>query len=321
MIPLSYVFAFAVPFAISLFLMPVMMKLAVRFDFTDKPTERKIHSEPKPLIGGFVMFIAFTAGFVIFVARFDARLYAVLFGSALILAIGLADDYYKTKGRDFPVLPRFVTHIAAAVIVFAAGIRFTGFFNPFTDQYVTLGPGLQFVMTVLWIVGLVSVINFMDGLDGLAGSLCALSSATFFIVAMVKQQPDSAFLALVLAGSVIGFLRHNLPPARVIMGDSGAYLLGYLLAVISLLGAFKGATVISVLIPVLAMGVPIFDNVLVMFRRIRARKPVHEADTRDIPQIHYRLLKKGMKPTQAVAFLFLISAFLNVTSIILLLVF
>jgi UDP-N-acetylmuramyl pentapeptide phosphotransferase/UDP-N-acetylglucosamine-1-phosphate transferase len=260
-------------------------------------------------------------GFLIFATGYGGRIYAVLGGAALIMAIGIADDYFKTQKKEFPVAPRFLAHILSAVIGFAADIRFTGFFNPFSDQYISFPLWLQFVMTILWVVGLISVINFMDGLDGLAGGLTALSGGTLFVTALVKGQPDSAFLAVILLGAVIGFLRYNLPPSKVIMGDSGAYLLGYLLAVISLMGAFKQATVISVLVPVLAMGVPIFDNLWVMLRRLRAHKPVYEADTQDIPQWHYRLLKKGMKPARAVAFIFFVSACLNITSLLILLLF
>ncbi|MCL2707647.1 MAG: undecaprenyl/decaprenyl-phosphate alpha-N-acetylglucosaminyl 1-phosphate transferase [Defluviitaleaceae bacterium] len=317
---MQYALAFVVPLVVSLLLVPPFVKLAIKFGFTDKPTERKIHDTPKPLTGGVVMFAAFAPAFASVAFFYDKRLFAVLAGCVMILGIGLVDDFYKTRGRDFKALPRFISHIAAAVLTFAVGIRFTGFFNPFSDLYVTFPIWLQFLMTALWIVGLVTVINFMDGLDGLAGGLSILSGATLFVVAIVKGQTESALIAAALVGAAAGFLRYNLPPSKLIMGDSGAYLLGYLLAVISLLGAFKQATLISVFIPVLAMGVPIFDNLLVTFRRIRAKKPVYEADTVEIPQLHYRLLKRGMKPTHAVAFILLLGACLNLTSIIILLI-
>jgi len=166
------------------------------------------------------------------------------------------------------------------------------------------------------------VFNFMDGLDGLAGSLAMLSGCTLFIVAVTMNQADSAFMAVLFVGVITGFLRHNLPPAKVFMGDSGAYLLGYLLAAISLHGAFKQATVISVLIPILAMGVPIFDSVLVVVRRILARQPAHRPDTTsNITHIHFRLVRAGLKPPYAMALIVLVSACLNLTAIILMLVF
>jgi UDP-N-acetylmuramyl pentapeptide phosphotransferase/UDP-N-acetylglucosamine-1-phosphate transferase len=316
------ILAFAIPFLIVLLLMPVFSKLAIRYDFTDKPTERKKHAVPMPLSGGLVMFIGFTAGFfIVFFISGDTQLYVVPLGCAMIVGIGLVDDYFKTHGKEFPVWPRIIVYIAAALLAFMSDIRFTGFHNPISDLYILFPVWLQFILTVLWFVGLTTVFNFMDGLDGLAGGLAMLSGFTLFVVALVKAQPDSAMMALLLLGAVIGFLRYNFPPARVIMGDSGAYLLGYLLAAISLFGAFKQATIISVLIPIIAMGVPIFDSLLVTFRRLRAGKPVHGADSTHITHLHYRLLKTGMKPTHAVALIVLLSACLNLTSIIILLIF
>jgi len=330
-----YAIAFITAFLTVLTLMPLFSKLAGKLDFTDKPTERKKHTFPVPLAGGLVMFIAFAVGFIAFVAvgpvvmpnmvrgTMDTTgLWALIPGATVIVAIGLLDDYSKSRGKDFPVWPRIMVHIFAAVLAFAAGIRFTGFMNPFTDTYVYFHIGVQFFLTVLWFVGLVTVFNFMDGLDGLAGSLAMLSGCTLFIVAVTMNQSDSAFMAVLFVGVITGFLRHNLPPAKVFMGDSGAYLLGYLLAAISLHGAFKQATVISVLIPILAMGVPIFDSVLVVIRRLMARQPAHKPDTTsNITHIHFRLVKAGLKPPYAMALIVLVSACLNLTAIILMLVF
>ena len=330
-----YAIAFVMAFAMVLVLMPLFAKLADRLDFTDKPSERKKHTSPVPLAGGLVMFIAFSVGFIIFVAGLGraivpalarqmddtAALWALIPGATMILGIGLWDDFFKTRGKEFPVWPRILVQIGAAVLAFAAGIRFTGFMNPFTDTYVYFHMGLQFALTVLWFVGLMTVFNFMDGLDGLAGLLAMLSGCTLLIVSIVMGQSDSAFMAVLFVGVTAGFLRHNLPPAKVYMGDSGAYLLGFLLAAISLHGAFKQATVISVIIPILAMGVPIFDSVLVVVRRIIARKPAHVADSTNITHIHFRLLRKGMQPGYAVALIFLLSVCLNLTSIILMLLF
>ena len=318
---MQYLFAFAAVFVLIMLLMPLFLKLADKFDFTDKPTERKKHAAPMPLTGGLAMFVAFTVGFVIFVIYRDPTMPFVLAGAALIVAVGLIDDYSKSKGREFPVWPRILIHIGAAIILFVGDIRFTGFFNHFSGQYVLLPIWLQFGLTVLWIVGLVTVFNFMDGLDGLSGMLALVAGVTFFIVAIHMGQTESAFLAAVFVGAVAGFLRFNFPPAKVYMGDSGAYLLGFVLAAISLHGAFKQATVVSLAVPMLAMGVPIFDGVLVVVRRLMARKPAHIADSTDITHLHYRLLKRGFTPRGTVLLIFAISAGLSVTSIILMFAF
>jgi len=326
---LIYAITFVIIFLLMIVAVPFIARIAIKNDFTDKPTERKKHKSPIPLSGGLTMFIVFVIGFVFFLLginpfidlELDPVLPAVLLGAALIVTVGLVDDYTKTKGKEFPVWPRLLVHFGAAVIAFAAGVRFTGFMNPFTDVYVYLPFWLQFVLTILWFVGLVTAFNFMDGLDGLCGLLALVSGVTFFIFAVYNNQPESAFLSVILVGIVAGFLRFNLPPAKIYMGDSGAYLLGYLLAAISLHGAFKQATVINMIIPMLAMAIPIFDAMHVVVSRLIAGKPAHKADNTMYTHIHYRLLKNGLKPKPAVLIIFLLSVCLSLMSIILMLVF
>ena len=321
-----FVVAFIAAALLALLVVPVFKKMAVKFDFTDKPTERKLHTEPIPLIGGVVMLSSFLIGFIAFVIVFDKTAHdplgimgtiAVIIGALLITGVGFIDDYSKSHGKEFPVLPRVFVHFGVAVIAFFCGIRFMGFVNPLTSEYVFLPIWLQFFLTVLWFMGLISVFNFMDGLDGLAGLLALLSGLTLFVAAISMNQSDSAFMAILLVGTVVGFLKYNLPPAKIYMGDSGAYLLGFLLAVISLHGTFKQATLISMLIPILAMGVPIFDSLIVVFRRLWAGRPAYRPDNTN--HIHYRLVKAGLKPTHAVLIIFLLSLCLNLASIIIML--
>jgi len=327
-----FIIAFAATLALSLAIIPALIRLAARFDFTDKPTERKKHTVPIPLVGGTAMFLAFIVGFIIFIVFYnvDSATYddilsrqaitAVLVGAVMIWGIGLVDDYTKTRRREFRIWPRIMVKVAAAGLAFAAGIRFTGFTNPLSGYYVTFPVGVQLVLTILWFVGLITAINFMDGLDGLAGSLALLPGCTLFLVAMHMGQGNSAILSVLFLGAVAGFLSYNLR-GKVWMGDSGAYLLGYLLAVISLHGIFKQATLISIFIPMLALAVPIIDSLRVVIRRLLARKRPYEADTSgDTTHIHYLLTKGGLKPKYAVALIFLVSACLNLTAIIIMLV-
>jgi len=313
--------AFILVLVLMIFFMPLSVKLANKFDFTDKPTERKKHKAPMPLSGGIAMFAAFTVGFLVFVIYRDPTMPFLLAGAALIVGVGLVDDYSKTRGKEFPVWPRLLVHFGAASLAFLGDIRFTGFFNYFTSEYMYLPIWLQFILTVLWIMGLVTVFNFMDGLDGLSGLLGLVAGATFFIVALYMGQIESAILSAIFVAAIVGFLRFNLPPAKVYMGDSGAYLIGFVLAAISLHGAFKQATVVSLFIPMLAMGVPIFDGVLVVVRRLLARKPAYVADSSDITHLHFRLLKRGLSPKHTVLLIFLVSTCLSLTSIILMLAF
>ncbi len=314
-----YVLSFLISFVIVYLLIPPLGKLAFRLDFVDKPrkdVERKIHREPIPLTASYAIYIGFAVPYVLFSDETLVQTIAVLAGGLLLLIIGTVDDWYKTQGKDFSALPKLIVQLSAAVLVYASGIAFTGFYNPLSGEYVLLPVWLQFILTILWIFGVTTVINFSDGMDGLAGGLSAISAGTLFIVALVKGQNTSAIMAIVLVGVAVAYLRYNKPPAKVFMGDAGATFLGFILGVIALDGAFKQATVLSLFIPILALGVPIFDNLFVVTKRFLQGKPIYQADA---SQAHYRLLRTGMNQKQVVAFLCLISVCFSLTSIILLL--
>lgn len=234
----------------------------------------------------------------------------------MILGIGTVDDWYKTRGKEFPVLPKLIVQVGAAVIVYKSGIVFQGFYNPLAGRFLTLPVYMQFVLSITWIFGVTTVINFIDGMDGLAGSISAISAVTLFVVAASKGQWDSAIMAVILVGVALGYLRYNKPPAKIYMGDAGATFIGFMLGIIALDGLFKQATVLSLFIPILALGVPIFDNIFVIIRRFVEGKPIYKADA---SQIHFRLLSAGLNQKQVVVFLCLISVCFSLTSIILLL--
>lgn len=312
----NYIYAMAISFLVVFLIIPSLMRIANKFEFTDKPTGRKKHREPIPLIGGIGMFIGFFISFFVFVHDSRIQSLAVFFSSLLILLIGLVDDFFKTRGKEFSIMPRVFIQILAAVITYKAGIVFSGITNPFNGQYVLLPSALQFILTITWIFGVTTVINWSDGMDGLAGGISSISATTLFVVALAKDQTDSAVMSILLVGAILAFLKYNRHPAKIFMGDSGANFLGFMLAIIALDGAFKQATVISLLIPFLALGVPIFDNIFVIFKRFAEGKPVYQADR---SQIHYRLQRKGLTTRQVVSYICLISTCLSLLSILILL--
>lgn len=313
---MKFILPILTSFLIVYLITPPLINFALKNNFVDKPTKRKIHEKPVPLIGGLAMYISFVINFILFVGIDNTKHIAILIGSLLIISIGIIDDFYKTKGLEFGIMPRVIIQVASAIILYSVGIRFTGFMNPFSNTYCLFPNYLQFILTILWVFGVITVMNFSDGLDGLAGGFSCISSITLFIVAIYKNQPIPAMISVLLIGTVLGFLKYNFHPAKIFMGDSGATFLGYMLAVISLYGAFKQATVISVFIPILALGVPIFDNIFVVIKRFLQHKPFYKPDA---TQIHYRLLASGMNTNQVVRYLFLINVCLNLTSIIILL--
>ncbi|MCM3173897.1 MULTISPECIES: MraY family glycosyltransferase [Paenibacillus] len=315
-----YLVAFMLSFAVVLVLIPPLSRLAHRLDFVDKPredVERKLHRQPIPLTASYAIFVGFFLTYIMFTKELSWETAALVAGGILLLTIGTIDDWYKTKGKDFPALPKMIIQISAAVLVFLSGIAFTGFVNPLNSEYIMLPIWLQFILTILWIFGVTTVINFSDGMDGLAGGLSAISAVTLFIVAVVKGQSDSALMSIILVGVTLAYLKYNKPPAKVFMGDAGATFLGFILAVIALDGAFKQATTLSLFIPILALGVPIFDNIFVVIKRFIQGKAIYQADA---SQAHYRLLRAGLNHKQVVAVLYLVSTCLCLSSIILLLV-
>ena len=207
--------------------------------------------------------------------------------------------------------------VLAAIIVYKSGVAFYGFTNPFTNTYVVLPSIIQFLLTITWIFGVTTVINWSDGMDGLAGGLSFISAMTFAASAVILAQPPSLLFSLMTAGVVLAFLFYNKYPAKIFMGDSGANFLGFILSIIALDGAFKAATILSLLIPILALAVPIFDNIFVIFKRFSEGKPVYQADR---SQLHYRLEAKGLNTKQVVTFISGISLAFSVISILMLLI-
>ncbi len=312
---MNFFVACFVSFLISLITVPLIGKFALKIGFVDRPTKRKSHDRPIPMLVSVGIFVAFFIPYFIFNSHLNQKDWVVFFSAFVILIIGIVDDWFKTKSIEFSPLPRILSYVICSVLVYLSGIKFVGMNLFWTDSFVVFPVVLQFALTVLWITGVTIIINWMDGLDGLAGGISVIAATTFFIVAVVKDQLDSAYMSIILVGAILGYLRYNYPPAKVYMADSGATFIGFMLAVISLDGAFKQATAFSVCIPLLALGVPIFDNLRVVVKRILDGRKIYEADK---TQIHHQLINAGLNVKQATTFIFLTSLCLNLVSIIIL---
>ncbi|CAM3696046.1 glycosyltransferase family 4 protein [Alicyclobacillus pomorum] len=309
-----------IAFIVSWATIPYIRRLAFRWNFVDQPNQRKVHKSPLPLLGGVSMFAAFVLA-ATWVTVLHGSLpdvyFGILMGACLLFGIGLVDDYYKSRAKDFSPWPRLLMQIAAAALVALFGGTVRGFSSPFgTHGFVQFPHFVSVAVTIVWIVGVINVFNFLDGLDGLAAGIACISAVTLMFIALVKGDTNSAIWAAAVAGAALGFLRHNFYPARIIMGDAGSTLLGFLLAAIAVIGAFKSATVISIFVPILALGVPIFDAVRVVIRRAMAGKPVYKPDK---THGHHRLLNAGFSQVQAVTFMYLLSACCSLASMIIVL--
>lgn len=311
-----YVLSFVTAFVFVYASIPYVRKFAVKIGFVDQPNERKLHTEPIPMLGGVPLYVGFVLTAGIF-GQAGKTFWGIAVGGLVILAIGIVDDYYKTRGKDLRAWPKFLMQIVAAIILLLYGVKIGGVSLPFNHNFYPFPGWLSALATILWVVAITNMINLLDGVDGLAAGLSAISAMSLFFIALFKGQPAMAVFAVVLMGGVLGFLRHNFHPARIFMGDSGATFLGYVLAAIAVNGAFKSATLLSLVVPVLALGVPILDTIWVIIRRFRENRPIYVADK---GHTFHLLMKSGLSQIQTVAFLYLVGICFSLASIVVLLI-
>lgn len=312
-----YVWALVVSFLLVFLSVPFVQRLALRTGFLDVPNQRKIHKDPVPLLGGLAIYGGFALTSALFTRR-GPEFWGILLGGFLILAIGVLDDYGKTRRRELSALPKFLVQLVAAAILPLFNISIQGIHVPLFHQMFLVFPWwLRALTTIIWVVGITNMLNFLDGVDGLAAGISAISATTLFCIALVKGHADMALFSIILIGCALGFLRHNFHPAKIFMGDAGATFLGYVLAAIAVDGAFKSATLVSVIIPVLALGVPIMDAFYVIFRRFRENRPIYVADK---GHTFHQLMSAGLSQKQTVTFLYLLGICFSLGSIVILLV-
>lgn len=300
-------------FALVAVIVPVLRRYALRLGFVDRPNARKIHKAPVPLMGGAAIYIGIVATLFMF-QGITALSKAISIGGLFLVAIGLVDDASKAKGKDFPVWPRVIIYLGVATFPLFMGIHISGLSSP--NGMIMFPDWLAIVSSIVWTFALINMINFIDGVDGLASGVVTLSSLTLFIAAMFTHQNTTAMLAIILAAACTAFLIYNFYPARIFMGDAGATFLGYALAVTAVDGAFKSATLVTVAVPLLALGVPILDTAIVMLRRLLSGKGLHRADKL---HTHHLLMRWGLTQIQTVSFIYLIAALFSLLSLVLLL--
>lgn len=303
--------ALAVSFLIALILTPVVRNLAVKMGAVDVPKdERRMHRHPIPRMGGLAIFFGFLLSTLIFVPL-NGQWRGMLLGAVVIVVLGVFDDIYNLRAKF-----KLVIQIVAAIIPVVAGNVITYVTNPNVfspEPYWALG-WLAYPATVLWIVAMTNAVNLIDGLDGLACGVTSISSLTLLVIALLLGEQWVALLVAGLAGACLGFLPYNMNPAKIFMGDTGSTFLGYVLAVISVQGLFKMYTLISFVVPFLLFGLPIFDTCFAFIRRIaHGQSPMHA----DRSHVHHRLIDMGFSQKQAVAVLYVITAILGLSAVVL----
>ena len=290
---------------------PVVKTFAYKVGAIDVPKdERRMHKVPIPRLGGLAIFIGFMISILLFV-RITPEMRSILLGAVIIVVLGVVDDI-----TPLPAMLKFVVQIVAALIPALNGVTILAFSNPniFSDNLYWVLGNLSIPFTVLWIVAITNAVNLIDGLDGLANGVSAISATTMLVIALLTAEAQVAMVMAALVGACVGFMPYNLNPAKMFMGDTGATFLGYILATMSIQGLFKYYAVISFVVPFLILGLPIFDTAFAFIRRIaHGQSPMHA----DRSHIHHRLIDMGLNQKQAVATLYVISAILGLSAVVL----
>ncbi|WP_050727169.1 glycosyltransferase family 4 protein [Vulgatibacter incomptus] len=297
--------AFGLSLGIAAVLTPVIRQLALRWGFVDHVSSaRKIHARPIPRLGGVAIVAAFFTPLLgllvlesstgrMFLAD-QSRALGLFIGGAAIAALGIYDDI-----RGANAWAKLCIQIPIALLMFQLGFRVEVIANPFGEP-ITLG-WLALPITMMWIIGLINAVNLIDGLDGLAGGVALFAIGVTFIIAVARGQPLMVLFSAALAGAVLGFLFYNFNPATVFMGDTGSMFLGFVLATTSLQVNQKSSTTVALLIPIVALGLPIFDTSLAFSRRMLSGRSPFSADR---GHVHHRLLDAGLSHRQAALVLY-----------------
>lgn len=291
---------------------PLVKSLAQKVGAVDVPKDgRRMHDHPIPRMGGLAIFFGFMLAVLVFVP-ITQQLRGMLLGAVIIVVLGIFDDIYSLRASF-----KFMVQIVAALVAVVYGSNVvTVLSNPnvfSANPYWELGI-LAVPFTVIWVVAITNAVNLIDGLDGLAVGVSTISSMTLLVIALSVSDWPVAVLMAALAGGCIGFMPYNLNPAKIFMGDTGSTFLGFVLAVVSIQGLFKFYTIVSFAVPFLMLGLPIFDTAFAFIRRIAHGKNPMSPDR---SHIHHRLIDMGLGQKQAVAVLYVISAILGLSAVML----
>ena len=316
---LAAVLAFASAAVLTASIVPLVRQLGLRWGLIDQPDPRKQHTAPMVRLGGIGIVAGFVlgllliwrlGGFVELPPARDALIWTTLAGSLCYFVIGLADDLFS-----LPPLPRLGGQVAVAMAVWSQGVRIGAIDLPFGGGagVIPLPEPLSLLFTVIWLVGITNAINWLDGLDGLAAGVSGIAAVALLSVSYSLSQPAPGLLAAALAGSCLGFLRHNFNPAQIFMGDGGSYFLGFALAAISIVGPAKGLTSVSLLFPLLILALPLADMSAVIMGRVSEGHSPFYPDRR---HLHHRLLRAGFSHRRTVLLIYAFTQWLAALALV-----
>ncbi|MBA2359545.1 MAG: undecaprenyl/decaprenyl-phosphate alpha-N-acetylglucosaminyl 1-phosphate transferase [Actinobacteria bacterium] len=286
---------FLLALGVVLLLTPGVGRFARILGVVDEPGDtRRVHTHPVPRLGGIALLLGIFVPALAFLAL-DGPFRGILLGAAIATTVGAIDDF-----RGLPWWGKLAGQLGAGSVAIGFGVtvdRFT--FPGFGSQ--ELPEWLAGGATLLWVVAIMNMVNFLDGMDGLAAGICAIAGSTFAVIGLSLGAPDAALLAAIVAGACFGFLHHNFYPARIFMGDSGALLLGFLLATLSVEGLVKTAALATLVLPLLVLAIPIIDTSFVVAKRLKYGQPLYTADR---THLHHRFMNIGFSQTRAVTYMY-----------------
>lgn len=307
-----YLLVFLIASSIAYLITLILRRISTKLRLLDLPDERKIHKYAVPYLGGIAVFFGFMMALSValhldrpFRYEFLQEFIGLFVGASIILLLGIFDDL---GGSNATIKLAFQT--VAATVMWGYGFEISRISSPFGGS-IELDPALAWFVTVFWFWAIINAMNLIDGLDGLCAGLGAISATTLFLAGMLRGEGVLPFLAVALAGSLIGFLPHNIHPARIFLGDTGSLLIGFLIASMSLISFTKASAMVSLIVPVATLALPVTDTIMAMIRRQRMKKNLFQADRE---HIHHRLLRI-MPHKQAVFFLYMVSAYASVLGI------
>jgi UDP-GlcNAc:undecaprenyl-phosphate GlcNAc-1-phosphate transferase len=305
----TYIFVYLISLLLALLLTPVVIAFAVKWQLYDRTDSRKVHHGRIARIGGIAIFLSMMLAVITVYFLPDvigesfrdvsSKIFAVLAAGTFIFVVGLIDDI-----RPLKTWIKFLAQLIAAIFVCSCGIRI-GLIKVPELFDIHFGP-LSWPFTILWIVGVTNAINFIDGLDGLAAGISAIACATIAALAVYFGQYVLCVMMLALTGALTGFLFFNFNPARIFMGDCGSLFLGFTIASATVMCTAKSQALVGFALPLLALGIPIFDTLFIMLNRFGQRKAVFMPDTE---HFHHRLLKLGLKQRQVTVLAYAITLF------------
>ncbi len=301
----------AVAFFLSYMTVPVVRLIAFKYGAVDVPKDaRRMHKVPIPRMGGLAIYFGFLVSYLCFTPAIEYKHLGILIGATILVITGIIDDKFAIKASV-----KLLFELVAAVIPVVMGLRIEFMTNPnfLSGKALMMLGSLSIPITIIWIIGLTNALNLIDGLDGLAGGIAAISSVCLVVVAASTGSTSALIPLTAIAGATIGFLPYNINPAKIFMGDTGALFLGYMLATLSVDGFFKSYAAISLLIPLVVLGLPIFDTSFAILRRIKNKKPIMAPDR---SHLHHKLVDAGFSQREAVGILWSISGLLSLTSIV-----